>query len=373
MQAGIRIYLRERRDRPGSWEVTVRDGAGGRRRKQFGNEAEARAFAAEVKRVAATGGQLVEEQTVEAMVRGYLASVASTDVRPRTVEHREEMLRAVLRAFGGQAPVSEIATDEAVQGFKERRAKQIGQATQRHEMWALRQALRWAHSRGWIQSVPEIVLPKMPPPRQEWLRGNEITPFFDACSVAFRPLAEAAIYFGLREGEVCVAQAGDFDLSADVLWVREKPELDWLPKSKRARGIPLVGQGKRIGEEIATRPAHGWAWPSTRGERRRAGTWFSKATKRAAAGAGITRDLVFHDLRRTFGAMMIEAGAPMRAVQQALGHASIQTTERVYAPITTQFVAEAMTKMDAHLAVREAEYRASKPQPPPRAVLAVVK
>jgi integrase len=240
-------------------------------------------------------------------------------------------------------------------------------------VWAFRQALKWAHAQHWISVVPDIVIPKMPPPRQEWLRSHEIGPFIEACSEAFRPLAEASIHFGLREGEVCVTQSGDFDLSAGVLWVREKPELDWKPKNGQARGIPLVGHGRRIAEEIAKRPAYAWAWPNLKGERRYPGTWFSKATRAAVSGAGIKRSLVYHDLRRTFGAMMIEAGAPMRAVQQALGHSSIQTTEKVYAPITTQFVAEAMTKMDAHLAVRLAEYEASRQKPPPRVAMAVVK
>ncbi len=70
---------------------------------------------------------------------------------------------------------------------------------------------------------------------------------------------------------------------------------------------------------------------------------------------------------------MVEAGAPMRAVQQALGHTSLETTERVYAPITTEFVADAMTKMDVHLAGRLADHEASRPKPPPPVAMAVVR
>ena len=52
-----------------------------------------------------------------------------------------------------------------------------------------------------------------------------------------------------------------------------------------------------------------------------------------------------------------------------VGHSSITTTEKVYAPICQGFVAEAMTKMDAHLAVKRAEHEASQPKPPPRIAL----
>ncbi len=35
-----------------------------------------------------------------------------------------------------------------------------------------------------------------------------------------------------------------------------------------------------------------------------------------------------HDLRRTFAKLAHKAGAPIEQIQQSLGHASIQTTER---------------------------------------------
>ena len=39
-------------------------------------------------------------------------------------------------------------------------------------------------------------------------------------------------------------------------------------------------------------------------------------------------DLAPHDLRRTFSTLSKAGGAPIEMIQQALGHASIQTTER---------------------------------------------
>jgi integrase len=62
----------------------------------------------------------------------------------------------------------------------------------------------------------------------------------------------------------------------------------------------------------------------------------SKMRKRfndALAEAGI-HEITFHELRHTFGTQMAAVGAPLRAIQEWMGHADAKTTEiyRHYAP-----------------------------------------
>ncbi len=49
------------------------------------------------------------------------------------------------------------------------------------------------------------------------------------------------------------------------------------------------------------------------------------------------RTITFHELRHTFGTQMAAAGAPLRAIQEWMGHADAKTTEiyRHYAPDPT--------------------------------------
>ena len=47
--------------------------------------------------------------------------------------------------------------------------------------------------------------------------------------------------------------------------------------------------------------------------------------KRALASAGV-RAVRFHDLRHTFGTHMAAAGAPLRAIQEWMGHRDYKTT-----------------------------------------------
>src|SRR5919199_3338503 len=54
-----------------------------------------------------------------------------------------------------------------------------------------------------------------------------------------------------------------------------------------------------------------------------------KRFREALACAGVP-DLTFHELRHTFGTRMAAAGAPLRAIQEWMGHADATTTE-IYA------------------------------------------
>ena len=47
------------------------------------------------------------------------------------------------------------------------------------------------------------------------------------------------------------------------------------------------------------------------------------------------KDARFHDLRRTFGYNLIKQGRPIYEVSKLLGHSSVTTTERHYAPLLT--------------------------------------
>ena len=56
--------------------------------------------------------------------------------------------------------------------------------------------------------------------------------------------------------------------------------------------------------------------------------------KKEARRLGIL-DIRFHDLRRTFGYNLIRQGRPIHEVSKLLGHSSVTTTERHYAPLLT--------------------------------------
>jgi integrase len=52
------------------------------------------------------------------------------------------------------------------------------------------------------------------------------------------------------------------------------------------------------------------------------------------------KDARMHDLRRTFGYNLIKQGRPIYEVSKLLGHSSVTTTERHYAPLMATEIEE---------------------------------
>jgi len=67
--------------------------------------------------------------------------------------------------------------------------------------------------------------------------------------------------------------------------------------------------------------------------------------KPAVEAAGL-RDLRFHDLRHTFGSMLIAQGQDLKYVQTQLGHSSIQVTVDVYGHLLKKSNPDAVARLD---------------------------
>jgi integrase/recombinase XerD len=79
-----------------------------------------------------------------------------------------------------------------------------------------------------------------------------------------------------------------------------------------------------------------------RGERlTRQGFWL--ILKQYAKEANITSSVTPHTLRHSFATHMLRGGAPLRSVQELLGHANISTTQ-VYTQIANEHVRQVYEK-----------------------------
>ena len=162
-----------------------------------------------------------------------------------------------------------------------------------------------------------------------------------------RAMLELTYAAGLRVSEVVGPQGlGLAGLSLDGGWVRV------LGKGSKERLVPLYpGIVDRLRAYLrdarpvlAARAKRGRGgppalFPNARGRAMtRQGYWL--VLKRCAARAGITTHLSPHTLRHSFATHLLRGGAPLRHVQELLGHASIATTQ-IYTHLDDTQVREA--------------------------------
>jgi site-specific recombinase XerD len=57
-------------------------------------------------------------------------------------------------------------------------------------------------------------------------------------------------------------------------------------------------------------------------------------------------DLRFHDLRHSYATAMIEAGADIKSVQDAMGHAQMSTTFDIYGHVTERMRARSLSALN---------------------------
>jgi integrase len=150
-----------------------------------------------------------------------------------------------------------------------------------------------------------------------------------------RPIYVAAAMTGLRQGELLGLRWVDVDWSASRVRVAEsftRGAFD-SPKSHRGRSVPMPDrlaqelerhfQRSRWGSDqdlVFAHPLTGRVLDASKLRKR-----FTQALERAELHV-----ITFHELRHTFGTQMAAAGAPLRAIQEWMGHADASTTE-IYA------------------------------------------
>lgn len=186
-----------------------------------------------------------------------------------------------------------------------------------------------------LRAIPDQVVERPPSPSRRGRRGPAPPPPPDVLGPVLRVLIRAGAMSGLRQSELLGLRWRDVDWSAQRLRVRNafvRGEHSGEGKSDRStsRSVPmatvLAGELDRWSQRTAYAGPDDlvFAHPQTGNPLDR-----SKVTKRFKAAcivAGV-RPIRFHDLRHTFGTRMVAAGAPLRSVQEWLGHADAQTTQ----------------------------------------------
>jgi integrase len=162
----------------------------------------------------------------------------------------------------------------------------------------------------------------------QFLSFEETERFLRAAAPEWRAFLVTALKTGLRVGELLALRWEDLDLVAGRIVVRRTlwHDQEGTPKGGRNREVPLSD------EAVATLKAHrhlkGPYVFCERDGKRLNHNRVKDVVPRTCARAGLAKRLTTHGLRHTFASHLVMRGVAIKAVQELLGHATIDMTMR---------------------------------------------
>jgi integrase len=292
-------------------------------------------------------------RTVQQAGTAYIDHLEHVMERKRTtIADYRGYLRKHLAPFFAERPLDKIGPDLITDYLLAKKRGGLSSKTIQNHLNFLHGIYAFSVKRGWALSNPVALVDRPKSSRSahrriQFLRPEELEALIravpdDELGLIERPLYLCAAMTGLRQGELIGLRWIDVDWPASRIRVAEsftRGHFD-TPKSHRGRSVPMAD---RLAKELElhfqrspwtaerdlvfAHPFTGNVYDASRMRKR-----FAAALRRAEV-----REITFHELRHTFGTQMAAAGAPLRAIQEWMGHADASTTEIYahYAPDST--------------------------------------
>lgn len=266
--------------------------------------------------------------------------------KPSEICSKKSMLKNHLIPFFGSIELSGI-DDKMVDRFKVRQ-KGLGlkNKTINNQLILLNSILNKALKRKLLKEVLKIEKLPVTTPKIRFLDFDEKHRLMHSAEQEpewFSAIA-IALNTGLRLGELLGLQWDDIDFKAKRLVVTRSIWQGHIgsPKSNKARVIFLNDSSiKALRQQRHLRGP--WVWCHADGRPYNKDD-FQSALRRIRKRGGL-QHFEWHCLRHTFASHLIMSNASPKAVQELLGHASLQTTMR-YAHLTPNYGREVVENLD---------------------------
>jgi integrase len=374
------------------WEASIYLSRQDRKlRRTFARESEAKSWRADAQMTARTGGvrtpaQITVEQAawlwLEGARTGRVRDRSGHPYKPATLREYARVLRLrVLPEFGSSrlGDLTRPDLQEFVDGLL---AEELSASTIRNTMNPLQAIYRHAVRREIVAVNPtrEVDLPVARGRRDRIATAVEAGRLLAALSDCDRPIWATAFYAGLRRGELRALLASDIDLGRAEIHVQrswDQYEGPISPKSRAGiRTVPILGVlrdhleafGLPAGSDLAFgRDRSSPFSPEVLGERsKRAWEAANDRKQEAAEGEGrdpdLLRPITLHECRHTFASLLIDAGVNPKAIQEFMGHATIEETFSRYGHLMPGARNQARELVDAYLSVAAASVRGRRPE-----------
>ncbi len=288
-------------------------------------------------------------------VKDFMSTYAKNNNKESEVHTKQVLLDLHLVPFFGEHPIDQIGS-KLIEKYKAERRKTLEKKTVNNHLAVLSKVLNNAVEEGDLAVSPPIKFFKAPPPEFDFLSFEEAPRLVAAADPGlWRTMITVALNTGLRQGELLALRWSDVDLVAGRLLVRRN---DWkgnydTPKGGRSREIPLNAEALRVLK--AQRHLRGELVFCRDDGKRLTYQQLFKALLRIAKRANLGRiEGSWHTLRHTFASHLVMRGVPLKAVQELLGHSTIQMTMR-YAHLSPAVKRDAVAVLDGQWMVNGPE------------------
>jgi len=259
----------------------------------------------------------------------FLETYAKVNNKPSEVSGKEMTLRRHLNPHFGKLRLDEI-DPLSIERFK---AKQIQTGlkakTVNNHLVVLRTMLNVAKLWGKLKLVPDFKRLKAQQAKMDFLTFEEAERLVAAATEEpqWHSVIVLALNTGLRLGELLALRWEDCDFVSNNLTVSQS---NWMghigsPKSGRGRVIPLNSKARDA--LMSQRHLKGpLVWCQLDGTTYKK-DHFVASMRRIRKRAGL-RHFEWHMLRHSFASHLVMRGVALKAIQELLGHASIEMTMR---------------------------------------------
>ena len=289
---------------------------------------------------------------------GWLKDYARIECKTSTADGYEGVLNQYLRPRFGKKLLDEIRRDDVKALINDLIGNELSRNTIRNALCVIRSLFNYAIEEGLIESNPAARLgrftrsAKTAETKGIALTSYEVQQFLKAAQEIcpeYYPLLLMAVRAGLRRGELVALLWGDIQLSGDdndserfILVQHNYVRREYTTtKSKKSRRVDLSRELRKVLLELRDKRlleaylngkndiSDELVFPSPEGTILDPDNLYHRVFLPVLAKARI-RKIRLHDLRHTFGSLLLQNGASIVYVKEQMGHSSIQVTVDTY-------------------------------------------
>lgn len=269
-----------------------------------------------------------EVPTLAQFATEFTASYVDVHNGPAERASKARILRNHLLPAFGRSKLDAIGAREVDAFVARQLAAGLSPKTVGNQLAVLRRMLNVAHEWRLIPRPAKVRAPRVPKPELDFLDFDEAERLLAGAEPAWRAMVLLGLRTGLRHAELIALRWDHVDLVAGRLHVREALKDDGsvgAPKNGHSRIVPLSDDARQALK--AHRHLRG-PFVFCAEDGRMLTRWeCHRPLRRACQRAGLRR-IGWHCLRHSFASALVMRGAPLRVVQELLGHRSIEMTMR---------------------------------------------